>query len=241
MTASSVILMYHSLDPSGSVISLHPDVFGRQMEALAESGVAVVPLAKAIAVPGSVAITFDDGFRNFLDAAVPALRQYRFPATVFVVSGHCGRRNDWPTQARGLPSLPLMDGSGLKEAASAGVEIGAHTVHHPRLAELPAPVAEQEMRDCRTALEERTGSTVESLAYPNGISNRLLRSLAARHFRRACGTNLRTADAGSDPFDLPRIDVYYLRDLARFRSVISGRSGGYLAVRRTLRAMRRIL
>ena len=45
-----------------------------------------------------LALTFDDGFANFAEHAVPVLQRLSFPATVFVVSGHCGRLNDWPGQ-----------------------------------------------------------------------------------------------------------------------------------------------
>ena len=83
MAGRSTILMYHSLDNSGSVISARPEVFRRQMEFLAASRIPVVPLAEALQRAGSVAITFDDGFRNVLDHAVPALARVWFPGHDF--------------------------------------------------------------------------------------------------------------------------------------------------------------
>src|SRR5689334_22059807 len=108
--ARSCILTYHSLDRSGSVISIQPEVFSRQMAFLAESGTPVVPVSAVRKTTCAVAITFVDGFRNFYEAAFPVLRRYGFAATVFVVSGYCGKRNDWPTQPRnsGIPTLDLM-------------------------------------------------------------------------------------------------------------------------------------
>ena len=86
----SAILTYHSLDESGSVISMPPALFRAQMECLAESPSKVVPLAEICDRPGAVAITFDDGFANFAEYAAPVLERLSLPATVFVVSGFCG-------------------------------------------------------------------------------------------------------------------------------------------------------
>ena len=80
-----------------------PDAFRRQMEALAASGQRVVDLYEigdlALA-PGeaAVALTFDDGYRDVLEDALPVLREHGFPATVFVVPGAiAGRRRSGGT------------------------------------------------------------------------------------------------------------------------------------------------
>jgi len=55
----------------------------------------VLPLAEAVErleqgrlPPRAVAITFDDGYRSLHDLALPVLREFGLPATVFVTSGH---------------------------------------------------------------------------------------------------------------------------------------------------------
>ena len=78
----AAILTYHSLDESGSVISTHPKNFERQMEALASGPARVVPLTEVLEHPAAVAITFDDGFANFADHAVPVLERLSLAATV---------------------------------------------------------------------------------------------------------------------------------------------------------------
>src|SRR5215813_12064633 len=97
MAGRSAIFTYHSLDHTGSVISVRPDDFRRQMEALAASSVKVVALPQIRKHPDAVAITFDDGFGNFTEHALPVLERLRLPATVFVISGYCGGRNNWPS------------------------------------------------------------------------------------------------------------------------------------------------
>lgn len=237
--STSAILTYHSLDDSGSVISIGPELFRRQLEFLAGSAIPVVPLAEVRSRQGAVALTFDDGFRNFHEQALPVLTKYRMPAAVFVVSGHVGRRNDWPSQRPSqVPLLELMDWNEVTEIARAGITLGAHTVTHPNLKALPAERVAQELDQCRSAIEDRVGAPVESFAYPYGTSNPAVRRLAAQRFVLACGTHLRFLDPAADPHDLPRIDAFYLRRLSRFQQLFSRQGVRYIARRRFLRDLK---
>ena len=237
----SFILTYHSLDESGSPISVPPAVFQRQMEFLSGCGMPVVPLGGIRNRPGAVAITFDDGFDNFLTGALPALQKFRLPATVFAVSGYCGRRNDWPTQAPGIPILPLMDWAALRELSRQGIEIGAHTIHHPRLTHLSAGEMEREVSGCQKEIEDRIGKPVRSFAYPYGDSNAETRQIASRHFDAACGVRLGYLESASGPFDLPRLDAYYLREPFWFERLGTPAGWTYIWARRQLRWVRAAL
>ena len=117
----SSILTYHSVDTANSVISIAPKKFREQMTCLVEMGIPVVPLAEIRSAAGSVALTFDDGFRNFFEHALPALQEYNFPATVFAVSGYCAKQNAWPSQTPEVPALDLMSWSELEQISKAGV------------------------------------------------------------------------------------------------------------------------
>jgi len=233
----SAILTYHSLDDSGSVISTPPRQFQRQMEFLAASGIPVLPLDQALRRPGSLAITFDDGFRNVLDHALPALERHRFPATIFVVSDYCGRGNNWPTQSRGIPSLPLMRWAELA-GLPAAISVGAHTATHPNLTLLPASECEREMSECQTRIEQSLGRPVRWLAYPYGTSSPAVRSLAGQHFDLAVGTSLQFLPVQFNPMDLPRIDTYYLRGRFPLERLFTGPGRLYLGARALLREAR---
>ncbi len=234
----SSILTYHSIDPSGSVISTAPAEFSRQMAFLAGSGIPVVPLAEVASTPGAAAITFDDGFRNFREQALPVLRRHGLPATVFVVSGHCGRANDWPSQPAGIPKLEIMDWDELREVAAEGIELGAHTVTHPRLSQLPGAAVERELRENQCEIEQQTGRAVTTLAYPYGDSSPTVRRAAAQYFQTACGTELDFVSAGADPYDLPRIDTFYVRNRFWFDSLGTASGIAYMSARRVLRHVR---
>ena len=239
----SCILTYHSLDASGSVISIQPEVFRAQMACLAEVRVPVVPLHAVRDIPGSIAITFDDGFRNFFRHALPALQQYRFPATVFVVSEHCGGRNDWPTQPRntGLPALELMRWSEVEETSRAGIDIGCHTATHPHLGQLAASEIDKELTTSRAAIQERIGRPVRTFAYPYGESTPTVREAVRGHFEWACGARLAYLSPASDPSNLPRIDMYYLQKRFWFQEPRSFRTSSYLQGRALMRGMRQLV
>src|SRR6185295_16311428 len=110
------ILTYHSIDSSGSVISTSPEKFRQQMEILAKSAFQVLPLKGLVQqirenkeIPkNAVAITFDDGFRNVFENAFPVLKQYGFPATVFLVTSFCEKNNRWSGQPDRIPTLELL-------------------------------------------------------------------------------------------------------------------------------------
>lgn len=208
------------------------------MEWLTQSGTPVVPLAEVMKTPGSVALTFDDGFLNFIVHALPILQRYGLPATLFVVSGYCGKRNDWPSPGRYVPSLEIAGWSELREVVRAGISIGAHTVNHRKLTGLPEEIVRQEMRDCRVELEDRTGAAVEAFSYPYGASDVGVRTLAAREYLLACGTRMQYLNGAADSLDVPRFDAYYLRRSWPMRNLLTPGGAAWFGARRLLRAAR---
>jgi peptidoglycan/xylan/chitin deacetylase (PgdA/CDA1 family) len=227
----SAILMYHSIDGAGSVISTSADEFERQLTAIAASGVDVVSLSDIRKKRGAVAITFDDGFRNFRTKAAPALERFGFPASVFVVSGFCGRDNQWPGQSASVPVLPLMDWAEVREIAERGFGIGAHTINHPDLSSLSHDEAAQEMTGCKAEIEQRLGRAVTEFAYPYGQMPRGVKP----DFDLACGTRLSYVQPADDALELPRIDAYYLRGVLNAGSILSAPTAAYIGVRAIVR------
>ena len=230
-----MILTYHSIDDSGSVISVSPAQFRRHMQILAEKRIRVVPLSAIRDTPGAVALTFDDGYRNFLEIAAPVLAEHGFPATVFVVSGHCGSDNGWPGQPAFVPRLPLMSWRELEQVAAQGITIGAHSATHPFLTRLSAEQIRAELSGCRQVIETRLGVSADTLVYPYGDSDARVRQVASEVFRLACGTRLDFLTPADDPFDLPRIDAYYARDPGWFARLFSMSGRTYIALRRWAR------
>ena len=205
---------------------------------MAESGLQAVPLDVVKGMPGSVSLTFDDGYCNFRDHALPLLVRHRLPATLFVVSGYCGRTRGWRSQAQPAYEQPLLSWEELREIADAGVTIGAHTVHHYNLISLPEEQVVREMHDCRIEIEDRIGRPVNAVAYPYGFSNARIRQLAEQEFQIACGTRLALVNENSDSFDLPRIFDFYLRSPFWLGRLNRPDGRAYIAIRKWVSAGR---
>lgn len=242
---SVAILTYHSLDDSGSVLSVAPRVFAAQMHSLAQAGLRVVALEEVPRLlrsgESAVALTFDDGFRSLRDYAAPVLARHGFPATVFLVTAHCGHDNGWATQPAAVARQPLLAWDEIKTLHTAGMRFGAHSRSHSVLTQLPAAVAEAEMVDSKQAIEAVLGEPVDNFAYPYGACDARTRALAQRHFRIACGARLGYAGRNSDSLELERLDMYYWRDEPDLSGLFTPRTRAYVGVRARLRRARSLL
>ena len=209
------ILTYHSIDSSGSVISVAPEVFRKQMETLRQSSTRVLALRDLVVslrqnqkVENAVAITFDDGFKNIFTDAFPLLKEFGFRPTVFLVTNFCGKDNRWYGQPERIPKLDLMNWDQIAQA-SEFVDFGVHTANHPDLTGLPASQLEDEITRSAETLRQQIGAREQAFAYPYGKTTPGAKQLVEKHFFAACSTELDFATPSSDLYFLPRVDMYY--------------------------------
>ena len=216
------ILTYHSIDHSGSPISVDSASFRRHARWLASGRVRVVSLAELVRLPAdseAVAITFDDGFANFGDIAAPVLKDLALPATLFVVSDHVGGTNAWGGQAApGIPTLRLLDWNRLGRLVEMGVELGGHTKTHPRLTELAPDRLEDELAGSAARIRSETGRVPKSVAYPYGVLDPVVVEAAGKVYQYGCTTDLRVLRHAESALKLPRLDMYYFREARRLEA-----------------------
>ena len=236
------ILTYHSIDPSGSAVSVSPEAFSCQMAWLVRDQVQVVTLDTLLTLPHeahAVAITFDDALANITTEAAPTLAERGWPATVFVPTRQVGRDNQWQAQGQHrVPVLPLLDWAALGRLSEAGWTVGAHTRHHARLPACTDAALAAELGGAVADITTHLGSVPHWLAYPFGDVDRRVRDAAAQWFAGACTTVLRPLGGGDDPLALPRLDAYYLTPRVCDWPWGGERLRGYLGVRRVLRDAR---
>lgn len=200
-----VILMYHSVEPYTEDpyrVTVRPERFERQLRWLHRRGlrgVSMRDLRTATDPRGLVGLTFDDGYADFATRALPALRRYGFGATVYVVAGQIGGRNAWDADG---PRKPLMTADTIRRVADTGIEIGSHSLTHPRLPTVDDRTLQDEIGESRGALQRLIGGPVDGFCYPYGAAGaREVAMVAAAGYGYACAVGARTIDG---PHALPR-------------------------------------
>jgi peptidoglycan/xylan/chitin deacetylase (PgdA/CDA1 family) len=239
------ILTYHSIDASGSPISVDEAAFAKHVRFLTSGRVRVVSLAELehrSAPLDAVAITFDDGLANFAQHAWPLLREHGLPVTLFVVTRRAGQDNAWgDVRHPGVPDFPLLGWDALAKLAEEGVELGGHSRTHPHLESLPDGELEAEIAGCALDIAERTGRRPTSFCYPFGTFDGRAVACAARSYLRSCTTELRALSIDDAPHRLPRLDAYYYREPGRLEAWGSAAFRRHLWVRGTARKVRALL
>lgn len=239
------ILLYHSVPAVGQLTGDdHWQVgvtdFRKDMESVVETGrtpmtaQAYVDWLRSGGDPQlrPVLVTFDDGFADYADVALPVLQDLGLCATVFVTSGRVGRKG-------------MLSATVVRELAESGTEIGGHAVTHPHLDTLSPGGARGEILGCRRALEDMTGRWVTSFAYPHGSFDRGTRRLVIDSgYRTAHAVKNALSHPADDPFAVGRFTVTATTSRERVRAVLAGhgapvawrrerlRTRGYRVVRR---------
>lgn len=230
------ILMYHrvaevSHELPNSILGVAPEQFEAQMRHIASN---CNPLSLRAAIDGlvngclpanAVAVTFDDGFKDNLTAALPILEKYKIPATIFISTKFIdGTLAPWWDKE--APMLSWDDV--LKLSSDALITIGAHTVSHPVLSSLTETQAATELRESKKIIEQKIGRSVDFLAYPYGT----LKQANGREFEIARGIGFQaalTTNPGplykrhaNDLFALPRFTVDGRDGMQEFVQQLSG-------------------
>jgi peptidoglycan/xylan/chitin deacetylase (PgdA/CDA1 family) len=220
--------MYHQVMPFPPGVyrkyAVTPVAFARQMRLLRVCGYNSISLDQLIAyrlhgalLPRQpVLITFDDGYEHLVHHAVPVLQEHGFTATFYLVAGLVGRASDWLQPEIGS-TFPLMDWPSARRLEQSGFQCGAHSVSHPRLADLSTVACRSELRDSRSVLEHELGRAVEDLAYPYGSVSERVRELAAETgYRSACTVRIALSDSQDDLLALRRVPITGYDSLADF-------------------------
>lgn len=163
-----------------------------------------------------VGITFDDGYRNVYRNALPVLSEQGFTATNYFVVRQLDGGNVWDYE-KGIAHSDLMSADEMRAWATAGMEVGSHTLDHPFLPKLSPEIAAFQIKQSRHELEEIIGAEVTAFCYPYGGESPDIRAMV-----RAAGyTNATTTERGlardnDDLYGLPRATVARSTNILRF-------------------------
>ena len=222
------IIMYHRVADDRDELAVSPRRFREQMAFLAACGYRVVGVADAADLAASsdrrertIGLSFDDGYRDVAENALPVLAEYGFRATVFLATGVTDGRARFTWYRRQPPLLGWDEIVELDRAGS--LEFEAHTVTHPNLLAVGDGTARNEISGSKTELEERLGRAVTVFSYPAGLFGERERHFveeAGYRFAVSCepGVNLPT----TDPLALRRRQIDARDGLLDFRAKVAG-------------------
>jgi peptidoglycan/xylan/chitin deacetylase (PgdA/CDA1 family) len=232
--AGVVILLYHRVGGgSRAAVDLPAALFEDQMAELAGTA-RVVDLDGALrAVRGEtsepcVAVTFDDGTRDFVEVALPILVRHRIPATCYVATAFVDEQRLFAADA------PPASWSGLRDACSTGlVAVGSHTHRHRLLDRAPEAEVVDELDRSIAAIGDNLGAPPLDFAYPKALLGSEAAQAAVRdRFRSAALAGTRANVPGrTDPYRLARSPIQVADGHGWFRR----KAAGGMALEDTLR------
>jgi peptidoglycan/xylan/chitin deacetylase (PgdA/CDA1 family) len=209
-----LVLCYHAVSSRWEhELAVPLDRLQIQLERFLAAGFAPVTASEAVCGSGRLLhVTFDDAFRSVL-RALPLLEQLGVPATVFVSTAYTERasmldiselRSEVERNGEELATLPWDE---VRDLARRGVEIGSHTVSHPRLTALTDAELDRELTESKRRIEEEVGRPCRFLAYPYGDNDgRVRRAAKAAGYEGAFV--LPASTSWSDPFQLGRVGIW---------------------------------
>ncbi|HTU25561.1 MAG TPA: polysaccharide deacetylase family protein, partial [Pirellulales bacterium] len=227
-TAPVMVLFYHRIAATQrNAWTTSPRVFERQMAWLRRNFdlISLDEAQRRIASGENhrpaVSITFDDGYADNCEMALPLLLDLKIPFTYFVASENVLSGEPFPHDAAlGAPLAPNTPDQ-IRALAEAGAEIGCHTRHHANLGQVhDSEILHEELVGARGDLEALTGRPVRYFAFPYGHHHNLTSEsfdLAYRSgYLGVCSAYGGYNFPGDNPFHLQRIhpddDLLHLKN-----------------------------
>ena len=197
------VLTYHHIGSGNDWLYVSEADFERQLVYLRERGyttISVAELAEGLSgrtkLPDRpIVLTFDDGYDDNYQAALPVLLRQGMRASFFVVTGKMGQPGylSWPQAA---------------QMRDQGMEIGSHTVHHYTLTEINLKEMERELRGSRLMLESNLSITKAVFANPFGeTAPAVVALLEKTGYQAACSSVVGLNRPGENLFMIRRMSV----------------------------------
>lgn len=226
--------------------NVSPDLFRTHMCILKKERFNVIPLsglmkiveAKRDIPPNSIAITFDDGYKNNHLNALPTLEDIGFKAAFFIIAGAMGMNEPfkhliWDKTAKDYcrlaPESRLpMNRSEVRELRELGYEIGSHGMTHRSIGNLSYKEGSGEIFRSKEVLEEAIEGPVTLFSYPfgsrkyNDFNQQTRTILWQAGYKAACTGEIGPVSKGDNLYELARIPVRETDTPFRFRQKLSG-------------------
>ena len=203
--AKILVLNYHQVGNNFTPLCVPTNLFDEQMAYLKDNGyVTITPeelyegLEGSITLPERpVLITFDDGYIDNYNNALPVLKKYGMRATIFIVPAFTGNNANY------------LNWDQIKDMERNGITIQSHTLNHRALEELPDDEIRAELLNSKIMLEKNLGHPIDFLAYPTGTYNLHIAGIAKDVGYKASFTiKYGNVDKGSNIYALERVPIF---------------------------------
>ena len=151
-----------------------------------------------------IVCTFDDGYMNLADIAMPVLAKYGYTATVFICTSLIGKDNSW--NFKDPKHRQHLDHKGINSLIEANWEIGSHGVTHRNLLKLTDVELEEELFCSKEYIDGLVGSTL-SYAYPYGANNTYIQTQVAKYYKYAFAVSQGGTSIVTDSLQLKRYSI----------------------------------
>ncbi|MEJ7849328.1 MAG: polysaccharide deacetylase family protein [Pyrinomonadaceae bacterium] len=175
------VLIYHKIDLPTSDVKIRgaytaPKKFERQINYLKKNGFLFYTASELVAQYSdhgefpkkSIALTFDDGWKDNYLNAFPILKRYGVKATIFLVPASIGKTTDLVT-ADGEGEREHLTEADILEMSADGIEFGSHSMNHKLFHQITPAEIEYEVWESKKHIENLVQKPCTVFAYPAGF------------------------------------------------------------------------
>ena len=202
--------MYHSINDDKNPLSVSKSNFEKQMLYLYKNKYETINFEKLNENIDKkrIVITFDDGYKNLIENALPILKKFNFTAVCFFVSNHIGKYNFWDEKKKNFSKLNLMSLKDIKNWLSNDMSVGSHTSDHYNLRDISENEKIKQIYEPKLFFKKNFNISVDYFSYPFGQYDDSTINTVKKYYKYAVTT--KRSRYKKNAFDfclLPRVAV----------------------------------
>ncbi len=164
--------MYHSISNGIHPLSVSIENFEKQMKFMVNNDYHSIFLSDLNNINDFnkkyFIITFDDGYLDIYENALPILQKYNLKSICFFVSDYIGKYNIWDKDKENFIKLNLMNADQIIKWNKQGMQVGLHTANHKNLKNIDYNDKLEQIELPKKVFSENLSINIDSFSYPFG-------------------------------------------------------------------------